>query len=103
MIFYVKYPICLYIMIPNLSSVHPLDATTLVQLMSKGCGAQCLQHHGIGLHISLLLFYMWYDFEGWKLRALEYDLWDTTFRTRALESELWKKQTTRVISSQDSL
>lgn len=35
MLFYIKYLICLYTMIPNLSSFHPLDATTLVQLMSK--------------------------------------------------------------------
>lgn len=35
MLVYIKYPICLYTMIPNLSSFHPLDATTLVQLMSK--------------------------------------------------------------------
>lgn len=34
-IFYIKYPICLYTMIPKFSSFHPLDATTLVQLMSK--------------------------------------------------------------------
>lgn len=37
-------------MIPNLSHFHLLDTTTLVQLMSKGCRAQCLQHHGIRLH-----------------------------------------------------
>lgn len=35
MIFYIKYPICLYTMTPKFSSFHPLDATTLVQLMSK--------------------------------------------------------------------